>query len=103
LQQLAKSIFKGLGGDNISTAKVQTVAHGWRQSWMPKTNQDGPRSDDAQVWALRSEILLVPQQTETQQHRGLSYIKSKDQRADFLTKSLRVLQFELLSFSREGV
>jgi hypothetical protein len=28
LQQLAKSIFKGLGGDNISTAKVQTVAHG---------------------------------------------------------------------------
>jgi hypothetical protein len=24
----------------------------------------------------------------------VSYIKSKDQRADFLTKSLRVLQFE---------
>jgi hypothetical protein len=92
LQQLAKSIIKGLGGDDIGTVKVQTVTHEDNLGCLKLTKMDPgwmmPRSKHYGVKYHWFHSKRKPNNIE------ISYIKSKDQCINFLTKSLRVLQFE---------
>jgi hypothetical protein len=92
LQNLCKAIVKGLGGDSIGVSKIRTVAHEDNSGALKLTTMDPgrmtPRSKHYGVKYHWFRGKLKPNDIE------VKYIKSKDQRADFLTKSLRTVAFE---------